>query len=94
MQASTSISSPVPVAWHPTLVVAVVAVGLMLTASFMYVHPVQSSLPLRFFSLTPASSPNEWHESRRKVLDGLAMQPSVSPEARIASISHCLLGKV
>ncbi|KAL6604421.1 hypothetical protein ACP70R_042848 [Stipagrostis hirtigluma subsp. patula] len=34
MQAANSISTPVPVAWYPTLAVAMVAVGLMLTASF------------------------------------------------------------
>jgi hypothetical protein len=38
MQAAVSISSPVPVAWYPTLAVAMVVAGLMLTASFfMYV---------------------------------------------------------
>ncbi|KAL6628905.1 hypothetical protein ACP70R_028670 [Stipagrostis hirtigluma subsp. patula] len=42
MQAANSISTPVPVAWYPTLAVAMVAVGLMLTASF-FIYEATSS---------------------------------------------------
>ncbi|KAL6888224.1 hypothetical protein ACP4OV_009250 [Aristida adscensionis] len=34
MQAADSVSAPVPVAWHPALALAIVALGLLLTASF------------------------------------------------------------
>jgi hypothetical protein len=46
MQAAVSISSPVPVAWYPTLAVAMVVAGLMLTASFfMYVSKTLINRP-------------------------------------------------
>ncbi|GJM90638.1 hypothetical protein PR202_ga06939 [Eleusine coracana subsp. coracana] len=50
MQATASISSPVPVVWYPTLAVAMVAVGLMLTASFfmsgLYANSVEIGKPI------------------------------------------------
>uniref|UniRef100_A0A0A9HJV7 Dolichyl-diphosphooligosaccharide-protein glycosyltransferase subunit OST5 n=1 Tax=Arundo donax TaxID=35708 RepID=A0A0A9HJV7_ARUDO len=47
--AATSVSSPVPVAWYPTLAVAMVAVGLMLTASF-FIYEATSSRRSRSFA--------------------------------------------
>ncbi|TVT98823.1 hypothetical protein EJB05_55838 [Eragrostis curvula] len=49
MQAAASISSPVPVAWYPTLAVAMVAVGLMFTASF-FIYEATSSRRSRSFA--------------------------------------------
>ncbi|GJN19368.1 hypothetical protein PR202_gb06638 [Eleusine coracana subsp. coracana] len=49
MQATASISSPVPVVWYPTLAVAMVAVGLMLTASF-FIYEATSSRRSRSFA--------------------------------------------
>ncbi|WVZ77278.1 hypothetical protein U9M48_025164 [Paspalum notatum var. saurae] len=46
--AATSISSPVPLAWYPTLAVAMVAVGLMLTASFFMCLEVLLMIELFF----------------------------------------------
>ncbi|KAL6592227.1 hypothetical protein ACP70R_049560 [Stipagrostis hirtigluma subsp. patula] len=40
--AANSVSTPVPVAWYPTLAVAMVSVGLMLTASF-FIYEATSS---------------------------------------------------
>ncbi|KAK3152523.1 hypothetical protein QOZ80_2BG0160140 [Eleusine coracana subsp. coracana] len=47
--ATASISSPVPVVWYPTLAVAMVAVGLMLTASF-FIYEATSSRRSRSFA--------------------------------------------
>ncbi|KAK3156383.1 hypothetical protein QOZ80_2AG0106600 [Eleusine coracana subsp. coracana] len=47
--ATASISSPVPVVWYPTLAVAMVAVGLMLTASF-FIYEATSSRHSRSFA--------------------------------------------
>ncbi|TVU33119.1 hypothetical protein EJB05_24904 [Eragrostis curvula] len=49
MQAATSISSPVPVAWYPTLAVAMVAIGLIFTA-FFFIYEATSSRRSRSFA--------------------------------------------